>query len=143
MKYQKATVKNNSHLKLWFILLSKRIKYLWIKLSREMNFFFFLGPHLWHLEIPRIGVHHSHRNVGSKLHLPPTPLAHGITWSLMQWVGTEVESHGCYSGSLPLSHNRKNTCKIYILKTIKHWWRKRKIIQKKMEIYSMLLDWKI
>ena len=43
--------------------------------------FFFLRPHLQHMEIPRLGVkcgvaaglHHSHSNVGSELCLRPTP----------------------------------------------------------------------
>ena len=36
------------------------------------NFFFFLGPHMWHMDFPRLGVKselHSHSNIGSKLHL--------------------------------------------------------------------------
>ena len=48
-------------------------------------FFFFLGPHPWHMDIPRIGVeleshqptapglHHSHSNARSKSCLQPTP----------------------------------------------------------------------
>ena len=44
-------------------------------------FFSFLGPHPWHMEIPRLGgpiraaaagLHHSHSNLGSQLHLQPT-----------------------------------------------------------------------
>ena len=42
--------------------------------------FVFVGPHLRHMEVPRLGVqsqvaglHHSHSNVGSEPHLPPTP----------------------------------------------------------------------
>ena len=46
-------------------------------------FFFFLGPHLWHVEVPRLGVswscscslHRSHGNTRSKPHLQPTQLA--------------------------------------------------------------------
>ena len=50
------------------------------------NFFFvclpFLGPLLWHMEVPRLGVKlellllslpQSHSNMGSELHLRPTP----------------------------------------------------------------------
>ena len=44
-------------------------------------FFFFLGLCLLHMEVPRLGVqselqllaYHSHSNVGSELHLHPTP----------------------------------------------------------------------
>ena len=49
-------------------------------------FFFFLlailGPHLWHMEVPRLGgltgataasLRHSHSNAGSEPHLRPTP----------------------------------------------------------------------
>ena len=50
-----------------------------------LSFFFFLvflGLHLQHMEVPRLGgligavatgLHHSHSNVGSELHLQPTP----------------------------------------------------------------------
>ena len=41
--------------------------------------FYFLGPNLWHVEVPGLGVkniaaglHHSHSNVGSKICLQPT-----------------------------------------------------------------------
>ena len=43
---------------------------------------FFLGPHPWHMEVPRLGVqselqlpglHHSHSNVGSELRQQPIP----------------------------------------------------------------------
>ena len=49
------------------------------------NFFFvlsFLGPHLWHVEVPRsgglmgavaAGLRHSSSNTGSESHLQPTP----------------------------------------------------------------------
>ena len=46
------------------------------------NFLFrILGPHLWHMEVPRLGANqsygcwpsHSHSNLGSKLCLWPTP----------------------------------------------------------------------
>ena len=51
-------------------------------------FFFFFGPHLWHMDVHRLGVEpelqlqdyatdaghsHSHSNMGSGLHLLPTP----------------------------------------------------------------------
>ena len=37
-------------------------------------FFFFLGPHLRHMEVPRLGVESElHSNVGSELGLRPTP----------------------------------------------------------------------
>ena len=51
-------------------------------MSGDIFFFFFLRPHLWHMEFPRLGVeselqlpslHHSHSNAGSELHLRPTP----------------------------------------------------------------------
>ena len=60
----------------------------WIicELSTIIGFHFllfcFLGPYLWHMEVPRLGVeigaiavglHHSHSNMESKLHLQPTP----------------------------------------------------------------------
>ena len=41
--------------------------------------FFFLGLHLQHMDVPRLGVEsaanlrHSHSNAGSKLSLRPTP----------------------------------------------------------------------
>ena len=45
--------------------------------------FCFLGPHWWHMEVPRLGVQselsivaslrHSHSNTGSEPHLQPTP----------------------------------------------------------------------
>ena len=36
---------------------------------------FFLGPHLRHMDVPRLGasLRHSHSNSGSKPHLQPTP----------------------------------------------------------------------
>ena len=45
-------------------------------------FFFFLGPHLWHMEVPKLGVELELRlpvyitansNLGSELRLRPTP----------------------------------------------------------------------
>ena len=48
----------------------------------EFLFFLFLGPHLWHVEVPRLGVEseataaslrHSHSNIESEPHLQPTP----------------------------------------------------------------------
>ena len=51
--------------------------------ARGLDFFLFLlGPRLWHMEVPRLGVriratavglHHSHSNAGSEPPLPPTP----------------------------------------------------------------------
>ena len=50
--------------------------------------FVFLGLHLQHMEIPRLGVelelHHSHSNVGSKPHLQPTPQLTGNARSLIR-----------------------------------------------------------
>ena len=45
----------------------------------QVIFFFFLWPHLQHMEVPRLWVkselqvHHSHDNTGSKPNLRPTP----------------------------------------------------------------------
>ena len=45
-------------------------------------FFFYLGPYLWHMEVPRLrghigaeaaSLHHSHSYTRSKPHLPPAP----------------------------------------------------------------------
>ena len=51
--------------------------------SSRFDFFFFfgfLGPHLWHMEVPRLGVDsklqrlcHNHSKLGSKPHLRPKP----------------------------------------------------------------------
>ena len=56
--------------------------------SRKKNLFFclfvfaFLGPHPWHLEVPKaggrigataVGLHQNHSNAGSEPHLPPIP----------------------------------------------------------------------
>ena len=47
-----------------------------------LSFLSFLGPHPWHMEVPRVGgliravaagLRQSHSNVGSELHLQPTP----------------------------------------------------------------------
>ena len=45
-----------------------------------LSLFCFLGPHLQRMEVPRLqigataaGLHHSHSNVGSELHLRATP----------------------------------------------------------------------
>ena len=47
-----------------------------------MSALFFLGPHLWHMEVPRLGgrtgivaagPHHSHSNARSEPCLQPTP----------------------------------------------------------------------
>ena len=52
------------------------------ELLQMIFFFVFLGLHLWHMEVTRLGVklelqllacHHSHSNAGSKLCLQPTP----------------------------------------------------------------------
>ena len=58
---------------------------LWIRfgylLLTSFSFIVFLGLHLQHMEVPRLGVqigtaaaglYHSHSNSGSKLHLQPT-----------------------------------------------------------------------
>ena len=53
-----------------------------LKIRPFFFFFCFLGPYPWHMELPRLGnhigatasgLHHSHSNTGSKLHLQPTP----------------------------------------------------------------------
>ena len=51
-----------------------------LRLLNIFFFFFFLGPHLHHMEVPRLGIgataaglHHSHSDAGSELRLRPTP----------------------------------------------------------------------
>ena len=53
-------------------------------------FSFFLGPHLQHMEVPRLGVeselvaagrHHSHSNARSEPHLQPTPQLTATHWA--------------------------------------------------------------
>ena len=48
----------------------------------NFDFFVFLGPHLWHMEVPRLGcpiravaagLHHSYSNARSESRLQPTP----------------------------------------------------------------------
>ena len=55
--------------------------YLWL-INLSFFFFGFLGPHQWHMEVPRLrgliravaaSLHNSHSNEGSALHLQPTP----------------------------------------------------------------------
>ena len=54
----------------------------WILFFFFFFFFVFLGPHWWHMEVPRLGVQseltdashsHSHSNTGSELCLRPIP----------------------------------------------------------------------
>ena len=47
-------------------------------------FFWFLGPHSWHTEVPRLGVH-------SGVRLPAYTTAHGKAGSLTQWVRPGVK----------------------------------------------------
>ena len=49
-------------------------------MKASFSFFWFLGPHLWHMEVPRglirataASLQHSHSNEGSELRLQPTP----------------------------------------------------------------------
>ena len=66
-------------------------------------FFVFLGPHLWHMEVPRLGVkaaglHHSHSNVQFQAAASATyTTAQGSTRSLTQWEGGQglnLNPHG-------------------------------------------------
>ena len=63
-------------------------------------FLIFLGPHLWHREVPRLGGHigatparlyHSHSNAGSKPSLRTYATAHGNARSLTQWPRPRIE----------------------------------------------------
>ena len=65
---------------------------------------------MWHVEVPRLGMesataaglHHSHSNVGSTY-----TIAHYNARSLTteQGGGSNPRPHGCWSGSLLLSHS--------------------------------------
>ena len=58
-------------------------------------FFFFLGPHLRHMEVPGVGVK-------SELQLPPYTTAHSNDGSLTHWVRPEIKptSSGILAGFL-------------------------------------------
>ena len=75
-------------------------------------FLFFLGPHLRHMEVPRVrgwigavaaGLHHSHSNVGSEQHLWPTPqlTARLNPWPTEWGQGLNLHPHGYLLGLLP------------------------------------------
>ena len=62
--------------------------------------FCFPGPHLWHMEVPRLGgpigasaagLHHSYSNAGSGLRLQPNTTALRNTRSLTHWARTGIE----------------------------------------------------
>ena len=76
-----------------------------------------LGPHQWHMEVPRPGVgaaaaslRHSHSNMGSELYLlptpqlmaipdpPPTERGQGSTLTLMD--SSWIPSHGTTTGTI-------------------------------------------
>ena len=79
--------------------------------------FCFWGPHLWHMEVPRLGVeselqpHHSHSNVGSKPRLRPTPQLRAMPdpYSTKSSQGSNPHPHGHWLDSIPLSHNRNSS----------------------------------
>ena len=56
------------------------------------GFFCFLGLHLWHMDVPRLGVesaaaaglYHSHGNVGSEPRMCPTPQLRAILNPLIE-----------------------------------------------------------
>ena len=75
--------------------------------------FCFLGPHLRHTEVPRLGAElelaaagpcHGHSNAGSKTRLRPTPQ---LTAMLDPKRGQELnpQPHGCELDPFPLCHN--------------------------------------
>ena len=39
-----------------FTIAAKMVKYLGVNFFFLSLFFFFLGPHVWHMEVPRLGV---------------------------------------------------------------------------------------
>ena len=58
------------------------VRYPWATTATPCIFCLFLGPHPWHMEVPRLGgligaeatsLHQSHSNARSELHLQPTP----------------------------------------------------------------------
>ena len=69
-------------------------------------FFFFLGPHLWHMEFPRLGapsLHHSNSNATAKPHLQhwilnPLNEARDQTHIIMDtnWVHNQLSHNGNY-----------------------------------------------
>ena len=65
----------------------------------DFFFFFFLGPHLWHVEVPRLGVE-------SELHLPAFATA---TWHLSHVCDLHHSSLQCRILN-PLSEARDQTC---------------------------------
>ena len=75
------------------------------------DFFVFLGPHLQHMEIPRLGVESELQLRLQPLQIQATSVtystAYGNTGSLNHWTrpGIDLRPHGYQSGSLPLSHN--------------------------------------
>ena len=89
----------------------KKQRLLWKIFNSNHNFFFFLffsfflGSHLRHMEVPRLGVkvgaataglHHSHSNTRSELHLQSTPqlmATPDITWVLMD----NSQVHYCWA----------------------------------------------
>ena len=86
--------------------------------------FVFLGPHLQHMEVSRLGVklelhlpglHHSHSNTRSKLSLRTTPWLTAMPdpWPTEQGQGYNQHPHGYLSDPLPLHHDG-NSCVCFL-----------------------------
>ena len=82
-------------------------------------FFFFKGPHLWHMEAPRLGVESGLQLPAYTTAKPDPSCVCDLHWQLMampnpqpteQGQGSNPHPHGYQSGSPPLNYNRNSYC---------------------------------
>ena len=109
----------------------------WTKISGLFFFSFFLGPHLWHMELSRLGAiaagpRHSHSNGWSEPHLWPTPQLTAMPdpWPTEWGQGSNLCLHGYWLGLLPLSHNGNSKNSFFKAKTSNACWNEFRPIEK-------------
>ena len=89
-------------------------------------FFFFLGLHPQHVEVPRLGgligavaagLCHTHSNARSKPHLWPTPQLRATldAYPAERDQGSNPQPHGFWLNSFPLSHHRNSQDHAYFV----------------------------
>ena len=96
---------------LFHLALSLEVYPCYQKRQESMSFFFFLGPHLWHMEVPRLGVQ-------SELQLPAYTTA-TATPDMSRICNLYHISGQCLILKLkPLSEARDRTCNLIVLSRI-------------------------
>ena len=91
------------------------------------SFLFFFWPHLWHIEVPEArdliraadaGLHHSHRNTRSELHLANYNIACSNPGSLIYWARPGIKPTSAWTLCQvlnSLSHNENSKYFLWFL----------------------------